>query len=155
MLPLVEPFIFITMNSLRTFLGSRPVFRRCGRWSGRGGCAEAGAGLEIERRGRQGRPRRSRSRVRWWSSIFGRRGVRRAGGEIPGYIELQKKYGKDGLVIIGVSLDQKGPSVVKPFVAKIGINYPIVMGDDDIASAFGGMDAIPDHVHHRSGRHHP
>jgi thiol-disulfide isomerase/thioredoxin len=63
--------------------------------------------------------------------------------EIPGYIELQKKYGKDGLVIIGVSLDQKGPSVVKPFMEKFGINYQIVMGDDDIAAAFGGMDAIP------------
>ena len=63
--------------------------------------------------------------------------------EIPGYIELQKKYGKDGLVIIGVSLDQKGPAVVKPFMEKYGINYPIVMGDDDITAAFGGMDAIP------------
>ncbi len=63
--------------------------------------------------------------------------------EIPGYIELQKKYGKDGLVIIGVSLDQKGPAVVKPFMEKFGINYQIVMGDDDISAAFGGMDAIP------------
>ena len=63
--------------------------------------------------------------------------------EIPGYIELQKKYGKDGLVIIGVSLDQKGPAVVKPFMEKFGINYPIVMGDDDVTAAFGGMDAIP------------
>lgn len=63
--------------------------------------------------------------------------------EIPGYIELQKKYGKDGLVIIGVSLDQKGPAVVKPFMEKFGINYQVVMGDDDISAAFGGMDAIP------------
>jgi peroxiredoxin len=26
---------------------------------------------------------------------------------------------------------------------KYGINYPIVMGDDDVTAAFGGMDAIP------------
>ena len=32
--------------------------------------------------------------------------------EIPGYVELQKKYAADGLVIIGVSLDQAGASVV-------------------------------------------
>lgn len=63
--------------------------------------------------------------------------------EIPGYIELQKKYGKDGLVIIGVSLDQKGPEVVKPFMAKMGINYPIVMADEDTPAAFGGIEAIP------------
>jgi thiol-disulfide isomerase/thioredoxin len=63
--------------------------------------------------------------------------------EIPGYIELQKKYGKDGLVIVGVSLDQKGAALVKPFMEKFGINYPIVLGDDDVTAAFGGMDAIP------------
>lgn len=63
--------------------------------------------------------------------------------EIPGYIALQKKYGKDGLVIIGVSLDQKGPAVVKPFMAKMGINYPIVMADDETAGLFGGVEAIP------------
>ena len=40
--------------------------------------------------------------------------------EIPGYIALQKKYGKDALVVIGVSLDQAGPSVVKDFAAKNG-----------------------------------
>jgi thiol-disulfide isomerase/thioredoxin len=63
--------------------------------------------------------------------------------EIPGYIALQKKYGKDGLVIVGISLDQKGPSVVKPFMAKMGINYPIVMADEDTPAAFGGVEAIP------------
>ncbi len=63
--------------------------------------------------------------------------------EIPGYVELQKKYGKDGLVIIGVSLDQKGPEVVKSFMAKMGINYPIVMADEETPAAFGGVEAIP------------
>jgi thiol-disulfide isomerase/thioredoxin len=63
--------------------------------------------------------------------------------EIPGYVELQKKYAKDGLVIVGVSLDQGGPKVVKPFIDKFGVSYQIVMGDEDIQQAFGGMDAIP------------
>ena len=63
--------------------------------------------------------------------------------EIPGYIELVKKYGKDGLVIVGVSLDQGGPEVVKAFAAKAKVNYQLVMGDDEIAAAFGGMEAIP------------
>jgi peroxiredoxin len=46
-------------------------------------------------------------------------------------------------VIVGISLDQKGPSVVKPFMAKMGINYPIVMADEDTPAAFGGVEAIP------------
>jgi len=63
--------------------------------------------------------------------------------EIPGYIEMTKKHGKDGLVIIGISLDQAGPGIVRSFIAKSGINYPIVMGDDATVAAFGGVEGIP------------
>ncbi|MFI5357427.1 MAG: TlpA family protein disulfide reductase [Opitutales bacterium] len=63
--------------------------------------------------------------------------------EIPGYIKLQQKYGKDGLVIVGISLDQGGPAVVKEFLQKQGMNYVVVMGDDATVSAFGGVDGIP------------
>jgi thiol-disulfide isomerase/thioredoxin len=63
--------------------------------------------------------------------------------EIPGYVELQRKYGKDRLAIVGVSLDQAGPGVVEEFVKKFGVNYQVVMGDDAVQTAFGGMDAIP------------
>ena len=63
--------------------------------------------------------------------------------EIPGYVELQRKYGKDGLMVIGVSLDQGGPGVVQAFVKKFGVNYQMVMGDEAVQNAFGGMDAIP------------
>lgn len=63
--------------------------------------------------------------------------------EIPGYVDLQRKYGPDGLAIVGVSLDQAGPKVVEEFMKKFGVNYQMVMGDDDVQAAFGGMDAIP------------
>jgi peroxiredoxin len=63
--------------------------------------------------------------------------------EIPGYIELQKKYGKDGLVIVGVSVDQKGPDHVRKFAQKNGMNYTLAMDDGKIAEAFGGFEAIP------------
>jgi len=63
--------------------------------------------------------------------------------EIPGYIALQEKYRKDGLVVVGISLDQAGPAAVKKFVASEKINYVVVMGDDDTQTLFGGMEAIP------------
>ena len=63
--------------------------------------------------------------------------------EIPGYVELQKKYADDGLVSIGVSVDQAGPSVVKEFVKMYLVSYKIVMADDKIIDGFGGIDAIP------------
>lgn len=63
--------------------------------------------------------------------------------EIPGYVELQKKYAEKGLVIVGLSLDQQGPGVVKSFAQRFGINYPLVMGDEATVEAFGGVEAIP------------
>ena len=63
--------------------------------------------------------------------------------EIPGYVALQKKYRDAGLVVIGVSLDQQGPGVVKKFITTQKVDYQIVMGTDEVVEAFGGMDAIP------------
>jgi len=63
--------------------------------------------------------------------------------EIPGYIALQKKYGADGLVVIGVSLDRRGPAHVKQFVQAKGMNYTVLMGDDAVVEAFGDFQAIP------------
>lgn len=63
--------------------------------------------------------------------------------EIPGYIELTSKYGKDGLMIVGVSTDQGGPDVVKEFIGKNRMNYPVVMFEDELLALFGGIEAIP------------
>jgi thiol-disulfide isomerase/thioredoxin len=63
--------------------------------------------------------------------------------EIPGFVALQKKYADKGLTVIGVSLDEQGPSVVKPFMRKFGVNYPVVMGNQKIVLDYGGFTAIP------------
>jgi thiol-disulfide isomerase/thioredoxin len=63
--------------------------------------------------------------------------------EIPGYTELQKKYGPQGLAIVGVSLDEAGPAVVKDFAGKFKINYQMLMADEAVQTAFGGVEAIP------------
>ncbi len=63
--------------------------------------------------------------------------------EIPGYVEMQRELEAQGVVVIGVSLDRAGPTVVKQFAERYGINYPLVMGDEDTVQAFGGIEAIP------------
>lgn len=63
--------------------------------------------------------------------------------EIPGYVALQKKYGPSGLVVVGVSLDRRGPAHVKQFAQTNGMNYTLVMGDEAVVEAFGSFQAIP------------
>jgi len=59
--------------------------------------------------------------------------------EIPGFIALQKKYGAEGLVIIGISLDNKKPAAVQRFAEELGVNYTVVRGALDTLEAFGAV----------------
>lgn len=63
--------------------------------------------------------------------------------EIPDFIELQNMYGKDGLQFIGIALDEGGVSVIKPFAEKLKMNYPVLVGNEAVTAAYGGMNAIP------------
>jgi cytochrome c biogenesis protein CcmG/thiol:disulfide interchange protein DsbE len=62
--------------------------------------------------------------------------------EIPSFIALQNQYRDKGLVVVGVSLDD-GPGVVSSFAKAQGMNYPIVMGNDNVAAQYGDIQAIP------------
>ena len=57
--------------------------------------------------------------------------------EIPWYEEFAGRYGKDGLAVLGVSMDDEGWRVVKPFVKQKQIHYPIVLGGDGMAKLYG------------------
>lgn len=65
--------------------------------------------------------------------------------EIPSFIEIEKAYKDKGFTAVGVSMDISYEDLkdaneawgrVRPFMAKIGINYPIVMGDAAISKAY-------------------
>jgi peroxiredoxin len=63
--------------------------------------------------------------------------------EIPWFVDLQKKYGPQGLQIVGVSMDEGGEDAVVPFVKEMGINYKVLLGTSDVADLYGGVHALP------------
>jgi thiol-disulfide isomerase/thioredoxin len=64
--------------------------------------------------------------------------------EIPGYVALQKKYGADGLVFVGISVDgDDSIPAVKAFVKQFNINYVIVMANDTIQDQFHVNQGYP------------
>lgn len=72
--------------------------------------------------------------------------------EIPWMIGFQQKYADRGFTLLGVAMDDEGKSVVGPFVEKtqfdvdgkkMPMNYPIVLGNDDLSSKFGGLIGLP------------
>ena len=64
--------------------------------------------------------------------------------EIPGFIELQKKYGGKGLQIIGLSVDDS-QSLAKKYATEMKMNYPVLLaeGKDDILKAYDPIPSIP------------
>jgi peroxiredoxin len=63
--------------------------------------------------------------------------------EIPDFVELQKQYAEKGFTILGISLDEEGAAVVKPFTQELGINYPVLIGNTQVSAAYGGIQALP------------
>ena len=64
--------------------------------------------------------------------------------EMPWFIDLQKQYEAQGFTILGISEDdaKDHPAVLK-FKEKIGVNYPILLGDDAVSKAYGGLEFLP------------
>jgi len=63
--------------------------------------------------------------------------------EIPWFIDFQRKNQDKGLVVLGVSMDDEGWEVVKPFAKEMKVNYRLVIGNDQTAQLYGGVDALP------------
>lgn len=63
--------------------------------------------------------------------------------EIPYLMKLHEKYQRKEFSVIGISLDQGGKRLVRKFVDKLKINYPIVIGKAKVSRGFGGVAGIP------------
>ena len=60
--------------------------------------------------------------------------------EVPWYVEFDQKYRAKGLAIIGVTMYGEGWDVVKPFMAKQHMEYPVVLGSDALAGKYNVTD---------------
>jgi peroxiredoxin len=63
--------------------------------------------------------------------------------EIPWFIGFERKHKDRGFSVLGVSMDDEGWEVVKPFLQSLEVNYRVVIGNDFTAQAYGGVDALP------------
>ena len=63
--------------------------------------------------------------------------------EIPWFIEFERGLKGRGFAVVGVSMDEDGWGVVKPYIQKRGMNYRVLLGDEHLATLYGGLDALP------------
>ncbi len=63
--------------------------------------------------------------------------------EIPGLIKLHQKYQGQKFRVLGVNVDDAEGGKVKTISRDLGVNYPLLIGNDDIMKQFGGVQALP------------
>jgi thiol-disulfide isomerase/thioredoxin len=60
--------------------------------------------------------------------------------QVPELNKLSAAHRERGdVVVIGVSVDTDGPSVVKPWIEKHGVEYTVVLGSVELAERFGAV----------------
>jgi len=62
--------------------------------------------------------------------------------EMPWLVDLQKKYGPQGLQILGVAMDDAEDQAIRDFAKKMGVNYPVLKGTEALADLYGGLEGL-------------
>ena len=62
--------------------------------------------------------------------------------EIPGFIEMQKRYGSQGFSMIGISMDDS-PEPVVDFYKELQMDYPVAVGNSRLGEIYGGIQGLP------------
>src|SRR5205823_3675613 len=63
--------------------------------------------------------------------------------EIPWFMEFEQTYKDRGFAVVGVSMDEDGWDVVKPYIQARKINYRVLLGNDQVGQLYGGVESLP------------
>jgi peroxiredoxin len=63
--------------------------------------------------------------------------------EMPWFVDIQKQYGKDGLVVLGVAMDDTEEAKIAEFAHEMGVNYPVLLGTDQVSDDYGDVQSLP------------
>jgi thiol-disulfide isomerase/thioredoxin len=63
--------------------------------------------------------------------------------EMPWFEQLQKQYGPDGLVVLGVAMDDSEPATIAKFANDLGVNYQVLLGTDKVSDDYGDVQYLP------------
>jgi len=62
--------------------------------------------------------------------------------ELPRFAAWQRQYAAQGFSVVAVSMDD-GPEAPRALIRRLQPGFPVVMGDDDLATLYGGVLGLP------------
>jgi peroxiredoxin len=72
--------------------------------------------------------------------------------EMPGFVDLQRELGDEGVQFVGIAVDREGAEAVRPFVKEQGINFPQIANPSVAARHFPGEVVPRTYVIDKQGR---
>src|SRR6185436_17019927 len=62
---------------------------------------------------------------------------------LPHLDAIQERYSRDGLVVLGLSVDDEAPATIKRFGEKMGLKLRIGMADEKLLDLYGPIRLLP------------
>ena len=72
--------------------------------------------------------------------------------EMPGFVDLQRELGDEGVQFVGIAVDRAGAEAVRPFVEEQGVNFPQIANPSVAARHFPGEVVPRTYVIDKQGR---
>lgn len=63
--------------------------------------------------------------------------------EIPSLMTLHEKYRSQGFNVVSINVDDPEGTKVSSISKSYGINYPVLVGDEEVMKRFGGITSLP------------
>ena len=62
---------------------------------------------------------------------------------MPHLNSMQERYGRSGLVVLGLSVDDAEPQAVRRFADRLGVKFRLAMADERVLGLYGPIRSIP------------
>jgi peroxiredoxin len=66
---------------------------------------------------------------------------------MPHLSAMQSRFRDQGLVVLGLSMDDEDPQVVKRFADRLGLTFAVAVADDHMLDVYGPIRALPTTVY--------
>jgi AhpC/TSA family len=56
---------------------------------------------------------------------------------------MQNAYGPEGFQVVGIAMDDASAEDIAKFAADMGVNYPILLGNDSVGQKYEAVPVLP------------
>lgn len=63
--------------------------------------------------------------------------------QVAALLPLLQQFGSNGVVAVGIAIDQQGPVAVRQYVREHDVPFPVAMLTSEMLQDYGGLTAIP------------